>query len=157
KNWLRIEDNTSLVIVRQTFLDREHEIPASLKIENLNGKKFPNDVTPEKIDKGLQTAALFIAGAPILFARWANGFRKHANQLPQFSPEVSNAAGGDANIIYYHSYWNIRDDEALVIRFTPPDCEMWNFQLNNYWIESLDYRYFPICVNKHSAVTESDG
>lgn len=157
KNWLKMEDRTSLLIVRQTFLDRENEVIASLKIENLNGKKFPNDVTPEKIDKGLQTAALFIAGAPILFSRWANGFRKHPNQLPRFSAEISNAAGGDANIIYYHSYWNLKPDEALVIQFIPPDCETWNFQLNNYWMESLDYRYFPVCVNKHSAVSEKDG
>lgn len=157
KNWLKIEDTTSLVIVRQTFLDREQEITASLKIENLNGNKIPNNVTPERIDKGLNTAALFVAGAPFLFSKWANGFKKHANQLPQFSPEVSNAAGGDANIIYYHSYWNLKDDEALVIRFIPPDCETWNFQLNNYWMESLDYRFFPICVNKHSAVKQTDG
>ncbi|MEO6168973.1 MAG: DUF1214 domain-containing protein [Chitinophagales bacterium] len=157
RNWLKMEDRTSLLIVRQTFLDRENEVIASLHIENLNGKKFPNEVTPEKIDRGLQTAALFIAGAPILFSRWANGFRKHPNQLPRFSAEISNAAGGDANIVYYHSYWNLKQDEALVIQFTPPDCETWNFQLNNYWMESLDYRYFPVCVNKHSAVAESDG
>jgi len=157
KNWLKIEDTTSLVIVRQTFLDKQSEIPATLKIENLNGRKIPNDVTPEKIDNGLSTAALFIAGAPFLFSKWANGFRKHANQLPQFNPEVSNAAGGDANIIYYHSYWNLKDEEALEITFTPPDCETWNFQLNNYWMESLDYRYYPICVNKHSAVLEPNG
>lgn len=157
KNWLKIEDHTSLLIVRQTFADRQHEIPASLRIENLNGRKFPKDVTPEKIDKGLQTAALFVAGASLLFSRWANGFRKHANSLPRFSPEVSNAAGGDANIIYYHSYWNLNEDQALLIRFIPPDCETWNFQLNNYWMESLDYRYYPVCINKHSAIAEEDG
>lgn len=157
KNWLKLEDRTSLLIVRQTFLDREHEMIASLKIENLNGKKYPNEVTPEKIDKGLQTAALFVAGAPVLFARWANGFQKHPNQLPRFSPAISNAAGGDTNIVYYHSYWKLKPNEALVITFTPPDCETWNFQLNNYWMESLDYRYFPICVNKHSATEENDG
>lgn len=157
KNWLKLEDRTSLLIVRQTFLDREHEIIASLKIENLNAKRYPNEVTPEKIDKGLQTAALFVAGAPVLFARWANGFQKHQNQLPRFSPAISNAAGGDANIVYYHSYWKLKPNEALVITFTPPDCETWNFQLNNYWMESLDYRYFPICVNKHSATEENDG
>ncbi|MBK6484496.1 MAG: DUF1214 domain-containing protein [Chitinophagaceae bacterium] len=157
KNWLKLEDRTSLLIVRQTFLDREHEMIASLKIENLNGKKYPNEVTPEKIDKGLQTAALFVAGAPVLFARWANGFQKHPNKLPRFSPAISNAAGGDANIVYYHSYWKLKPNEALVITFTPPDCETWNFQLNNYWMESLDYRYFPICVNKHSATKENDG
>ncbi|MBL0310256.1 MAG: DUF1214 domain-containing protein [Bacteroidetes bacterium] len=157
KNWLKIEEATSLLIVRQTFFDRINEVPAVLKIENLNGQKVPTPLTAEKIDKGLDTAALFIAGAPMLFAKWAKGFTKHANQLPVFSPAISNAAGGDANIIYHHSYWKLQDEEALIIQFTPPVCESWNFQLNNYWMESLDYRYFPISINKHAAIPSRDG
>lgn len=157
KNWLKIEDSSSLLIVRQTFFDRTSEVSAELKIENLNGQKAPKPLSPEKIDKGLDTASLFVAGAPMLFAKWADGFKKHTNRLPIFSPEVSNAAGGDASIIYHHSYWKLEDDEALVIKFIPPDCESWNFQLNNYWMESLDYRYFPICINKHSAKAAADG
>jgi hypothetical protein len=38
-----------------------------------------------------------------------------------------------------------------------PDCDSWNFQLNNYWMESLDYRYFTICINKATAKYEDDG
>ncbi|MGD2034673.1 MAG: hypothetical protein PVF73_06445 [Bacteroidales bacterium] len=157
ENWLRMEEETSLLMVRQTFSDRKNEKPADLTIENLNGQNAPDPVTPEKIDKGLETAALFVAGAPMLFARWAKGFKKHPNRLPVFDPETSNAAGGDANIVYHHSYWKLEEDEALVIEFTPPDCDTWNFQLNNYWMESLDYRYFPVLINKHNAVTGKDG
>ena len=66
-------------------------------------------------------------------------------------------AGGDPNIIYYHSYWQLAPDEALVIDATPPACETWNFQLDNHWLESLDYRYFQIHVNKHTATYRDDG
>ncbi len=156
-NWLRIEDETSLVMVRQTFLDRTSEIAAELTIENLNGQKYPDKLSPAEVDQGLKTAALFVAGAPLLFAKWAKGFKNHVNQLPVFDQKISNAAGGDANIIYHHSYWCIDHDEALLIEFVPPDCDNWNFQLNNYWMESLDYRYFPVCINKSSAKTEKEG
>ena len=74
-----------------------------------------------------------------------------------FDPEVSNAAGGDPNIVYYHSHWALAGDEALLIEVTPPACEYWNFQLNNYWMESLDYRYHNIHTNKHLAQYEADG
>jgi hypothetical protein len=157
RNWLKIEEDTSLVMVRQTFFDRNTEMPATMKIENLNGRKIPKPITPEKIDKGLETAALFVAGAPLLFARWANGFQKHGNQLPVFDAGISNAAGGDAGIIYHHGYWKLKDNQALVIDFMPPECDNWNFQLNNYWMESLDYRYFPVCINKHAAKAGADG
>lgn len=157
KNWLKIEDETGLVIIRQTYLDRKTEIPAELRIENLDGRKAPDPVTPEKIDEGLKTAAMFVGGASLLFSRWANNFRKHSNRLPMFDPAVSNAAGGDESIIYYHSHWKLGPEEALVIEVLPPSCDTWNFQLNNYWMESLDYRYFNICLNKASAKYEEDG
>ncbi|HEY9115458.1 MAG TPA: DUF1214 domain-containing protein [Bacteroidales bacterium] len=157
KNWLKIEDETGLVMIRQTFTNRFEEVAAELKIENLNGQKAPAPVTPKMIDQGLKMASMFVAGAPLLFARWAKGFQKHPNQLPQFNPKISNAAGGDKNIIYYHSYWKLGEDEALVITVNPPKCDSWNFQLNNYWMESLDYRYFSICVSKGNAVYEKDG
>ena len=157
QNWLKIEDETSLVMVRQTFLDRQNEIPAQIIIENLNGQKAPDSLTPAMVTEGLKTASLFVAGASLLFAKWANGFQKHTNQLPQFDPGTSNAAGGDPGIIYYHSHWKLADHEALIIEVKPPLCDSWNFQLNNYWMESLDYRYFTICINKATAKYETDG
>jgi len=157
KNWLKIEDETSIVFVRQTFMDRYKEAPAELHIENLDGKKSPDPISPKVMEESLKMASMFIAGAPLLFARWAKGFKKHPNILPQFDPETSNAAGGDADIIYYHSYWKLESDEALVIYVKPPECDNWNFQLNNYWMESLDYRYFNICINKRDAKYDQDG
>jgi hypothetical protein len=156
QNWLKIEPETTILVVRQTYYDRENEIPADLKIENLDGRTSPDPIDAFRLDKGLETAALFVAGAPMLFARWVAGFQKHSNRLPQFDPVSSNAAGGDENIIYYHSHWKLDPDQALVIEVNPPDCDTWNFQLNNYWMESLDYRYFNISLNKKSAHYEDD-
>ena len=46
----------------------------------------------------------------------------------------------------------------LVIRAPRiPECQSWNFQLNNWWMESLDYRHHTIHVNKHSAQYDADG
>ncbi len=157
KNWLKIEDETSLVMVRQTYFNRKKESHAEIIIENLSGKKFPDPLKPERLEEGLKTASLFVAGAPMLFARWAKGFQKHTNELPIFDPKISNAAGGDANIIYHHSHWKLAEGEALQIEVKPPPCDHWNFQLNNYWMESLDYRYFDICINKATAKYDKDG
>jgi hypothetical protein len=157
KNWLKLEEETTMVVVRQTFADREREQPAEMRIECLSSGERPGPLTAERLDEGLKSAAMLVGGAPLLFARWARGFREHVNTLPQFDPGRSNAAGGDETIIYYHSYWKLEKDQALLIEVMPPECDAWNFQLNNYWMESLDYRYHNICINKSGAVYEPDG
>jgi len=157
KNWLKMSPDTKLIQVRQTRLDHKKEIPAVVKIERVDGPNQPRHLSVERVDKALQGAAFFVAGTSQLFAQWAEDFRKHPNTLPRFDPAKATQAGGDPNIAYYHGYFQIADDEALVIDFTPPECDFWNFQLANYWLESLDYRYFPVHLNKHMAQYSADG
>jgi hypothetical protein len=156
-NWLPMKPETGLLIVRQTFADRTSERLAMLRIERVDGPNMPAPLTPVQLDDGLKNAGTLVAGASLLFAKWARDFQKHANALPRFDQNVSNQAGGDPNIAYYHSYWKLGPDEALVIEVMPPACEFWNFQLNNYWMESLDYRYHRIHLNNSTARLERDG
>jgi hypothetical protein len=157
KNWLQMERDSGLLIVRQTFSDKNSEIPARLFLERVDKANSPTPLTPRTIDEGLSAASKLVAGVSFLFSRWARDFQKHSNTLPLFNPEKSTAAGGDPNIAYYHSYWRVEQDQALVIDVTPPDCRYWNFQLNNHWMESLDYRYFNIHLNHHTAHYGADG
>ena len=160
KNWLPMKPDTGTLIVRQTFSNRQVEIPADLTISRINcddAERSPSNLTAKRLDDGLRSASTLVAGASLLFAKWVNDFQKHSNQLPMFDPDRSNNAGGDPNIIYYHSHWKLAEDEVLVIEVTPPECEFWNFQLSNYWMESLDYRFHNIHTNNHLAHYESDG
>ena len=160
KNWLPMVPETATLVVRQTSFDRGREQPAELNIEcisSADGAGRPTPLTAGKIDEGLKSASTLVAGASLLFAGWVKGFQKHSNRLPRFDPEVSLRAGGDPNIAYYHSHWALAEDEALVVEVTPPECEYWNFQLSNYWMESLDYRYHRIHTNKQLAHYEPDG
>ncbi len=156
-NWLPMKKETGTLIVRQTFLDRETEKLAEFEIERIGGDGKPTPFDPVHCADGMQMSASLVAGAAMLFANWAEGFKEHINELPRFDQEKSNQAGGVPDIAYYHSYWKLEQDEALVIEAMPPECAHWNFQLNNYWMESLDYRYYPVHVNKHTARYRPDG
>lgn len=156
-NWLPMTPETGTLIVRQTFLDREREVLAALDIACISEGARPRPVSPRDVEEGLRSTSALVAGASLLFAKWARDFQAHSNELPRFDHERSMKAGGDPHIAYYHSHWALGPEEALVIEAEPPACEHWNFQLNNYWMESLDYRHHRIHVNKHTAVYEPDG
>ena len=156
-NWLPMTPDSDNILVRQTFKDRRREQPAELKIECLD------PVGSDTLDAAGFAAQLsrvvpFVSGTAGLFKQWMDIFRGHINQLPPNDQAMCLRSGGDPSIYYHNSYWELAPEQALVIEFMPPEiCRTWNFQLSNYWMESLDYRYHRISINKHSAHYESDG
>lgn len=157
-NWLPLTPDTSQLLIRQTFLNRRAEQPAQLRIERIAAGARPAPLSPARLADNLLKAAHFVENTARLFADWVQGFQRHANTLPPADQAVCRAAGGDPNVFFYHSFWSLQEDEALVIDVASiPVCDYWNIQINNYWMESLDYRYFDISLNKHSAVLNADG
>jgi hypothetical protein len=157
-NWLKLAPESNAVIVRQTFLDRKREQPARLTIERLGATAQPAPLSPERLQRGLTNAARFVDGTATLFANWAQGYQARPNELPPADQAACQKVGGDPNIFYYHSYWQLAPDEALLINVARvPECRYWNLQVSNYWMESLDYRYHRICLNKHSAQLDRSG
>lgn len=157
-NWLRTTANTRSVNIRQTFLDRSNEIKAELKIERLGSEAKPAAFSAEKLTTALNQVNNYLNGTVKLFADWSASFKPDINTLPPADQAYCQSIGGDPNIFYFHSYWELAEDEALVIDAkTVPACTTWNFQLDNYWLESLDYRYHQITLNKHTAQYNDDG
>jgi hypothetical protein len=156
-NWLPMAPESRMVVVRQTRLDHAREELATLQIERIDGPNQPRPLDPLRIERALRSAPGFVLGCARLFESWAQDWKKHVNELPRFDPAKALAAGGDPNIAYYHSYWELGPDEALVIEVVPPECDYWNFQVSNHWLESLDYRYFRIHLNRHTAKLRPDG
>lgn len=157
KNWLRLEPDASVIVLRQSALDRAQERGGEFRIERLNGPVVPSPLTAEKISAGLATSAQFVRGIASTFSDWTRLFREHPNHFAAIDQSMFQKGGGAKDIYYAHSYWRIGPDEAWVIEVTPPECYYWNFQLDNWWMESFDYRFRQITVNKHSVKLENDG
>ncbi|RJF93148.1 DUF1214 domain-containing protein [Sphingomonas cavernae] len=157
-NWLRLADDSSMVIVRQTFLDRANEVPASVEIEAIDGPSHPTPLTGERLEAALERVTAFVDGTARTFVHWAEDFRAgQFNALATVDQSRFFRAGGDPTIFYLHGWWQLAPGEALRIETRVPECTFWNFQLDNYWMESLDYRYHRIHVNGHSARLNDDG
>jgi len=156
-NWLPMAADSSMLLVRNTILDRARETPASMTIERIGAPPKPGPLSAARLERALLSSAAFVRGTAQTFADWVKLFQANPNQLATVDQAMFFRAGGDPNIFYLHGYWVLKPDEALVIKVKPPECEFWNFQLDNYWMESLDYRYAPIWVNSHTAKYNPDG
>lgn len=155
KNWLPLAPDSTGLVVRQTYLDRTTETPGRWRIECVGGPAEPRELSPEFLTKALRRAALSVHGTAATFAGWTELFMTRPNELPDFGQEMFQRAGGDPEIFYLHGYWTLEPGQAWVIETEVPDCPYWNFQLDNWWMESLDHDR-RITVNKHTA-TLDDG
>jgi len=158
-NWLPLADDTSLIIIRQTFNDKKTETPADVRIERISdGPAVPDILTPEKITAQLNGAAAWVRGTVNTFADWSEWFQAEPNRIYEGKEQsVYQRAGGDPKIWYGHIYYDLAPDEALVITATPPKCRMWNFQIDNWWMESMDHVNRKVWVNGSQARYEPDG
>jgi len=158
-NWLKLLPNSTNMVVRQTFGNRKQEKRAELRIECLNPERPNNNLVPANLEGQLMGALGFLESTIKLGLMWTKMYQeKTLNQLPPHDQPMLYAAGGDPTIHYYQSHWQIAPDEALLVHIPFfPECATWNLQLSNFWMESLDHRFFDICINKFSARYEKDG
>ncbi len=158
-NWLECPPDTVQLLVRQVFRNRRTETPAQISIECLDtAGQMPPPLDPAALHGNLRRAASFVENTARMLGDWTQKFLPQTNSLPPADQAFCQSVGGDPNIFYYHAYWALADDEALLLELDRlPSCEYWNVQIDNHWMESLDYRYFQICLNSHSARLRPDG
>ena len=158
-NWLPMTDASSNIVVRQTFGNRRQEKRAEFEIACLNPERANNNLIPEELEGRFGQALAFLENTVKLGLTWTRQYRETTlNRLPSHHQPTLYAAGGDPTIHYYQSHWELAPDEALAITIEGmPDCQTWNLQLSNYWMESLEHRFFDISVNKFTARYEEDG
>jgi len=157
-NWLRAEGDSQSLLVRQTYKDRAAETAADLSIRRRDQGPAPVPLNAKGFGADLGKATAFFTNTVALFARWSEQIQEHPNQLPLWDQAFCQSVGGDPNITYYHGYFKLLPNEALLIEISHiPPCKTWNIQIDNYWMESLDYRYHRVSLNAHTAKPNPDG
>ena len=158
-NWLKMTEDSTNMVVRQTFGDRKKEKRAELEIECLNPERPNNNLDPEQFETQLGGALTFVESTMNLGLMWTLDYKERTlNELPLHDQAILHAAGGDPTIHYYQSHWALAPDEALAVHIKGlPECQTWNLQLSDFWMEALEFRFFDISVNKFTARYEDDG
>ncbi len=156
-NWLAMKPDTSQLLIRELLLDRRHQRPCAFEIERVGGSKAGVPLDPTRYAAQIGLAGGYVEGAIAQVLGWSVAFARHRNQVRPLDETLAAAAQGDPNTHYYGGYYEIENDEALLVDLVPPPCEYWNLQLCNHWLESLDYWKHTVSVNHHTAVPRDDG
>jgi hypothetical protein len=72
-----------------------------------------------------------------------------------WSPHVPG--WGTPDNVYALGAFRLDPDEALVIEGRSPRCTYWGVQLWNRFMQSLDYRYHRVSLNREQATLSPDG
>lgn len=156
-NWLALRTDSVGVLLRVVHHHRDHESPPALQIHRVDGAK-PRPITAAEASAGLAKMAQWVLGyTELVRAWWWDNLGQRPNQL-RFSRATYLSNGGVPDRHFAFGAWERPSGHALVVDFSPPDCEAWIFQLCNIWHENLDcYEEEQGYVTRESAYVEPDG
>lgn len=156
--WLEMKPEIDSLIVRQYFLDRASEIPATYTITALDNPGPPEPPSPRRIARRIEEVAGFTQIGTELSAAMAKELSDGVTNTFSFS-SAENAAAfyPTPDNLYVAGWYEIGDDEALEITGTPPETRYWSILLMSRWMESLDYRNHQIILNHSDIALEEDG
>ena len=156
-NWIRTTPGSWRVTFRQFFADWENEEPMVARIDRLGELEHNPELTPAQIAGGLAEAAAWVRESTLYWADMLDRWKVQPNTFLSYRQlddnEIDATPGGEPMICY----WQVPEDEVLVVRVTPPPADYWAVEFGNYWWETMDYRYRLCSTNCHHAVLEDDG
>jgi hypothetical protein len=107
----------------------------------------------EKLTRGMTGAQHFFSGALLQFLSWSNIFATQTNTIVPLLPELDKKVQGDPGTSYHTGYFNLRDDQALVVEMPEMTADYWAIMLANHWQEPLPASF----LNHVTAKREADG
>lgn len=156
-DWLKLEPDSVGMLLRVVHHKRSEEIAPTVHVERLDAAA-PRPLTAAEASAGLAKMGQWLLSYSELVRSWWHDNFKHRPNHLRFSRATYLSNGGVPDRHFAFGAWTCAEDEALVIEFTPPECEQWIFQLCNIWHENLDnYEDGQGYINKFMAVPMDDG
>ena len=159
KNWLALNNNSTMVLLRIVHADRADKgSPAvTITLERLDNAR-PETLNAQSLSRGLAKAGQYVLGwTEWVRSWWQELYADKPNQII-FSDAIYSRFGGVLDRAFGFGRWQKPAGEALVIEFTPGECQYWNFQVCNMWQENLDnYAEEQGYINGARAQYASDG
>lgn len=156
--WVQLTPDADVAIVRQYYLDRSAETPATFDIWCTDQVGPPPPVTGEWMARRLRAAGTFVSLGTEFSAAMAAQLEAQPNGVV-IDSEASTVAGfyPTPDNKYVGGWFQLADGEALEVTGRPPDTRYWSLLLMSRWMESLDTSFHTTILNCSQVELEDDG
>jgi hypothetical protein len=158
-NWLDLGADAAFVVIREYCHDRTNGLRANFEVEQI----APELAHRPELDAEVFTAALGIVGLGLSWVnaatvRLSEELRIRPNQMSEGAAELVSEMAGTPHNFYQLCYVQLEAGQALELELDPPVCRYWSVHLNNWWLESPEFRDGQsVCINDSQAERDPNG
>jgi len=158
-DWLELEDDIHMVMVRQYFNDRPNSEEArfTIRAQEQAGYQAPQDAV---VASRFTAASEFFndtLGGNIALMAMISTTANTFDTPREYNPEFGGVFYPTHDNVYHGGWYSLEEGQALVIEGRAPNVDYWSISLQNRWMQTYDYRHFPVTLNNRDIVVDPDG
>lgn len=158
-NWLDLGTDAAFVIIREYTHDRINGVKATFEVEQLEPELTHRpELDVERITGVLGLLGLGLGWVNTATVKLSEELRRRPNVMNEAGADLVSEMAGTPHNYYQLCYVQLEPGTALELELDPPACRYWSVHLNNWWLESPEFRDGQsVCVNDSQAARQPDG
>jgi hypothetical protein len=157
KNWVPMHPKGRRLTIRVYQSDWDRDAAPVFHIERVGAEGVPRPpLEPAHVVRALDRSATWVERTAVFW----NGYTTQGwnRATPNVATRAGSAPGGADDILYGSCFWELDEDQALVIECDAPDASYWGFSIHTLgWLESGDFADRQTSLNGHQVHVDGDG
>lgn len=156
-NWIPTHPDARFFTIRIYVSDWEMHTAPTFHIERVGAEGVaPPPLWAGDLARRLDRSIEWIEATSVYWNRYIR--RNLEAQDPNVPSEARPTPGGADNIAYGSCFWDLTDEEALVVRCEVPIAQYWSFTAHTLpWLESGDFPRRQTSLSGDQAYLDDDG
>jgi hypothetical protein len=156
QNWMPMDPKGRLLTIRIYQSDWEHDTAPVFHIERIGAEGVSRPrLSAAFVGRALDRSASWIEKTAVFWNAYTTQGWNRAT--PNIVNPARPAPGGADNILYGSCFWQLSEDQAMLIECDRPEADYWGFTLHTLgWLESGDFADRQTSLSGHQVHFDRD-